>query len=216
MSIVVYFVHVDADQLRILHDQPAVVWNMASDPRFAKAAMVDIDKDWEVVSWLASDTRRKEQQASIVSRTASRRPEAKSLRGTDPAYQALLAEEAGKLGVTLVDTHVLPTDPLLEAIEGRGSESQRDPAIEFGLGPARVFSAAEVEALAHAFAAKPESELRSAFDRHEMQRFDVGGMEWEDEDADILDDILLPEFRKLRDFYRAAAEQGDHVLVIYQ
>ena len=216
MSIIAYFVHVNAEQLRLVREQPAIVWHIASDPRFAKAAMVDIDKDWEVISWLASNKKRKEQQRFTVTMKALDRPEAKSLQGSDPAYRKILTDEAHKLGVKLVDPDSLPTDPLLEAIEGRGTERQHDAAIDLGMGGARVFSVAEVRSLAHALAAARESDLRAAFDRHEMQRFDVGGMAWEDEDNSILDDILLPEFRKLRDFYRSAAELGDQVLVVYQ
>jgi hypothetical protein len=215
MGIVAYYVHVDEAQLHALREQPQLVWNIASDPRFAKAAMMDVDKDWQVLSWLASARKRKEQQQFVASMNALRREGADDL-GKE-AFQKALDAERKKLGIEKEedDPRSMPIDPLLEAIEGRGREDQRDPAFNFGLGAARLFGPPEVKVLAAAFSGTNEADIRANFNRQAMARFDVGGMAWLEESDSVLDEFLLPSFRRLSTFYQSAAKANHYVLVIY-
>ena len=216
MSIIAYYLHVDDTQLRAVREQPALSWNVNSDPRFASAALLDVDKDYEVLAWLLSAKKRKEQAHQVANFRAINR-EIESGSDFDKAkFRAVEAEELQKLGVTPEDTDALPTDPLLEALEGRGTEAQRDPKINFGLGNARLFTPAEVKRLAAAIERTTEADLRRSFDRVEMAKFEVGGMDWLDEDDSVLVEFLTPAFQKVRSFYMDAAKLGHHVLVIYQ
>lgn len=216
MSVIAYYLHVDDTQLRAVREQPAVVWNVNSDPRFAKAALVTVDKDYEVVAWLLSDKKRKEQAHQVATyRAIARESQPGAQRGKD-AFARLVAAELQKLGVPAEDTDAIATDPVLEAIEGRGSEAQREPRVNFGLGNARWFRPDEVKKLATALERVSEANLRKSFNRSVMAKFDVAGMGWNEEEDSVLDEFLIPAFRKIRMFYTDAAQRGHHVLVIYQ
>ncbi|MBC3809863.1 DUF1877 family protein [Undibacterium aquatile] len=216
MSVIAYYVHVDEGQLQYLREQPALVWNIKSDPRFASAVLFDVDKDYDLLAWLASEKKRKEQAQQIASYRAIDR-ESKSGTDYDKAeFTRVMNDELQKLGVSPEDTNAIPTDPALEAIEGRGKESQRDPKINLGMGNARHFTPSEVTKLADALGRITEADLRRSFNRAEMAKFDVGGIGWLEEEDSVFEEFLLPAFRGLQGFYRKAAKSGHHVLVIYQ
>jgi hypothetical protein len=215
MSIIAYYVHVDDAQLQALREQPALAWDISSDPRFASAALFDIDKDYDVIAWLISAKKRKEQAQQVARYRAIERERESGADYDKTQFTGVLNEELQKLGVPPEDTNAIPTDPALEAIEGRGMESQRDPKINFGLGNARHFKPDEVRRLSEALDAVTAADLRKSFDRAEMARFDVGGMGWLEEEDSVLDEFLIPAFWKLQAFYRQAAKSGHHVLVIY-
>ena len=216
MSIIAYYVHVDEAQLQALREQPALVWDIGSDPRFASAALFDIDKDYNVIAWLISSKKRREQAQQVASYRAIDREIQSGADYDKTQYTRVLNEELQKLGVSPEDTNAIPTDPALEAIEGRGTESQRDPKINFGLGSARNFRPDEVRRLSEALDRVAEADLRKSFDRAEMAKFDVGGMGWLEEEDSVMDEFLIPAFRKLQAFYSQAATSGHHVLVVYQ
>ncbi|GAA0761217.1 YfbM family protein [Ideonella azotifigens] len=216
MSIIAYYAHVDEVQLDLVHKQPSVVWNIKNDPRFAKAALLDLDKDYEVLAWLLSSTKRGEQVHLVATyRAAGRQIESKSL-GENTDFDALLSEELGKLGVCPGATDGAAADMVLSAIEGRGDKSQRDPKIDFGMGSARLFKPAEVKQLSAALDRITTADLQKFFDRKEMEKFEVGGMEWLSEKDSVLEEFLVPAFQKLRAFYAEAAKSGHYVFVIYQ
>jgi hypothetical protein len=216
MSIIAYYVHVDDAQLQALREQPALVWEISSDPRFASAVLFDIDKDYDVLAWLVSAKKRKEQAQQVASYRAIGRERKAGSDYDKGEFTRVLNEELTKLGVVPEDTNAIPSDPALEAIEGRGTESQRDPKINFGLGNARHFRPDEARKLSEALDKITEADLRKSFDRVEMAKFDVGGMGWLEEEDSVFDEFLIPGFRKLQAFYRQAAKSGHHVLVIYQ
>lgn len=216
MGIVAYFLHVDVEQLQLLREQPALVWDIRNDPRLASATMVDIDKDWQVLSWLVSEKKRKEQEQWAATMNVMNRVDAEKLMDNRPAYEAALEEERKRLGIKEEDIDSMPTDLLLGAIEGRGKEDRKDPAFNFGLGAGRVFSPAEVREIAAAFGKVKEADIRGTFDRQRMARFDVGGIGWLEEPESILDDFLLPAFRTMKSFYEGAAKANHHVIVLYQ
>ena len=211
MSIIAYFLHVDDSQLSIVKERPAIVWQISADPRFRSAALVDVDKDWQVLSWLASPKKREEQSDYVARMNAI---QVAGPTSDKASFESALRAERAKLGVG--EPGSLPTDDALAAIEGRGTEQQREPRLNFGLGGARVFTPAEVTRLAASLAAISESNLRASFNRQAMAKFDVGGMDWLGEDDLVFSKFLLPSFRKLQNFYKDAASKGHYVLVIYQ
>lgn len=216
MGIVAYYVHVDESQLAALREQPAIVWNIGSDPRFAKAALMDVDKDWEVLSWLASAKKRKEQEQYAATMNVVTRPGHEKLPIDKKVFEEAVGRERRKLGVGSDDGKAMPMDPLLEGIEGRGTQTQRDPQLNFGLGYGRVFQPAEVKRIAVAFSNVKVTDLRARFDRKTMARFDVGGMGWLQEPDSVFGDFLWPAFHRLSGFYREAAQADHHVIVFYQ
>lgn len=199
MSIVAYYVDVDAAQLAALRAHPPLVWTMRDDPRFVGAAMMDVDQDWQVLSWLASPVRRSEtcHQAAITGGG----PDADGIRRV-----------AARLGCQ-------PPPPgedlLLDAIEGRGGDRDRDKALNFGLGGARVFPPEAVRQIAVTFSQFPLSAFRGAFNREQMARMHVGGMDWRQEEDSVRDEFLVPSFVRLSEFYQHAAAAGHYVVVFH-
>ena len=216
VSIIFYFLHVDDAQLSAVRERPAIVWNLQSDPRFKTAKLVDIDKDYEVLAWLLSPKKRQEQARQIAFFNAHRRQEQTRVEYSKAVFLQIVDEELVKLGVVKEDPDKIPTDPLLEALEGRGTEAQREPKINFGLGAARLFKPAEVTRAASALSGVNVKELRKSFDRSVMAKFDVGGIGWLEENDDAFEKFLVPQFDKIRSFYVEAAKLGHYVLVIYQ
>lgn len=210
MGIVAYYLDVDAKQLAALKENPALVWNIRSDPRFAKATIIDVDKDWQILSWLASPVKRAEQCHETAWYEADRNG---GDQATPEKFEEMTAAAAKKLGCPADKQE---SDTLLKAIEGRGSEKQREPALNFGLGGARVFRPEEVKLIAVSFSRFDPATLRRNFNRKEMARFNVGGMDWNTESDRVLDEFLVPAFRQVSSFYQRAARLNHHVLVIYQ
>jgi hypothetical protein len=211
MGIVAYYLDVDAAQLAVLKTRPELVWSIASDPRFAKASMIDNDKDWEVLSWLASPKKRVEKCQEVAWRAVSDTDAGQ--KASPDEFKRLVAKSVKKFGCP---SDTLESDALLKAIEGRGTEKEREPLLNYGLGAARVFPPGEVKLLAVAFAKLDPAMLRMHFNRKEMARFDVGGMDWATESDQVFDEFLDPSFRKLSGFYQRASKLNHYVLVIYQ
>jgi len=216
MSIVAYYIHVNDTQLNSLREEPELIWNMNGDLRFEGAVLFDIDKDYDILAWLASPKKRKEQVQQVASFRAIHREMDEGANYDKVEFSRVLAEELGKLGAAAEDTDAIPTDAVLEAIEGRGTEAQRDPKITFGLGSARRFHPDEVKNLSVALQAVDEADLQKHFDRNEMAKFEVGGVGWLEEQDSVLGDFLIPALQGLRAFYQEAAERRHHVLVVYQ
>lgn len=214
MSIIAYYVHLTAEQMAQLRLAPEKVWQMRSDPAFAEAELFDMDKNWQVIPWLLSEKKREEQKwqraqtAALIRRVVP--------LGDREGFKRVLAEEREKLGVTtdVATTNKMPNDPALIAIEGRGSTEQRDELISFGMGGARVFPPAEVKMLSEELSKIGAEELRRNFNRREMSRWDVGGVGWLQEKDSVLDEFLIPTFKKVQGFYNRAATSEHYVLVI--
>lgn len=216
MSIIAYFLHVDDAQLHALREQPAIVWNISSDRRFSTAKLVDISKDYEVLAWLLSQKKRIEQAHQLAHYKAINREIEANANYDKATFQRVVKDELGKLGVTQENPNSLPTDPVLEALEGRGTEAQREPRMNFGLGSARLFRPNEVKRLSAALGNVSIQQLRVNFDRATMTKFDVGGMDWLSEKDAVFEQFLTPAFYKIRSFYIDASNLGHNVLVIYR
>lgn len=216
MSILAYYVHITDVQLQAVRERPALIWNINNDPRFAKAALFDVDKDYEVLAWLLSPKKKSEQVQQLARYRAIDRETASKANYNKEEFKLAVKEELTKLEAAEEDTTALATDAVLEAIEGRGTDAQRDPKINFGLGAARLFKPNEVKKLSAALQKVTDADLLKSFNRKTMEKFDVGGIAWLDEQDSVLDEILLPSFHKLRAFYSDAAKSGHYVIVIYQ
>ena len=211
MSIVSYHARVGESLLEALQTDPDLFWRLPKSADPAEAELLFIDKDWRALSWLLSAKAREEQKHDAVQFALMR-----SKRGAEKpdnlAWGAAKAREASKLGVDLVDTKLMPDDPALIAIEGRGPRDAR--LAELGYGD-RAFVPTEVANLAAALDRITEADMRAHFDPQAMEAFDVAGILWTEEDPDVLDAILIPIFNSLKSFYGRAARAGQYVLVVH-
>ncbi|MCT2282605.1 YfbM family protein [Micromonospora chalcea] len=83
---------------------------------------------------------------------------------------------------------------------------------DLGMGPARLLMPDAVRAVAAGLDAVDEATLLARFDPAAMSEAEIYPHIWDD-GGDEFDGYLLPNFTALRDFYRAAAEHGDGVLL---
>lgn len=83
---------------------------------------------------------------------------------------------------------------------------------DLGMGPARLLMPDAVRAVAAGLDAIDEATLRARFDPAAMSEAEIYPHIWDDGD-DEFDGYLLPNFTRLRDFYRDAAASGDAVLL---
>lgn len=211
MSIVSYHARVDESVLASLQANPDRFWELPRKAGPAEAELLFIDKDWQALSWLLSAKAREEQKHDVVQLALTwRTPGAKDLHGS--AWRDAKLRKAAELGFELVDTKLMPDDPALTAIEGRGP---RDPRLaEIGYG-GRVFTPAEVADLSAALDNITDLDLRAQFDPQVMEDFDVAGFLWTEEEPDVLDAILIPIFNGLKAFYDRAARAAQYVLVVH-
>lgn len=162
-------------------------------PSLPGAEIIDVDQSWGPMAWLVSSTKRMEDEHNW--RVMS-----------DPDLDdAFIAESIAKLDAAHVDL------PLI-AIEGR-SEKRLD-AIDHGTGSAAMFEPTDVQELSAALRALSDSALRSALNPSRMDEMQVFPGHWEEE-PDLLDEYILPNLHRLRDFYAAAASAGQAVVVWY-
>ena len=212
MSIVSYHARVDQNLLEALQTIPELFWELpeGSDP--ACAEQLYIDKDWSALSWLLSSKAREEQKHDAVLHALKRR-EAGGENLADPdAWRAAKVREASKLGFQLVDTELMPDEPVLIAIEGRGPRDSRLDRIGYG---GRTFVPGEVVGLSASLDRITEADLREHFDPAVMESHDVAGILWTEEYPFVIDTILIPCFDRLKVFFRRAARAGQHVLVVH-
>lgn len=209
MSIVAYYVDVDATQLQALKQRPSLVWNIRSDPRFANASMVD-SEEWDIVVWLASPAKRIESCHQAAWFAAAEKNTSKT---NNAEAKQLAAQSILEFGCPPESNRL---DQILIAIEGRGSKEQRVPALNFGLGAARLFSPAEVKLIAVSFSKFKLEDFQRSFDRKKMARDGVGGRDWLDETDEERDEFLVPAFTQISSFYQRAAKLNHYVLVVHQ
>jgi hypothetical protein len=212
MSIVSYHARVGETLLGALQTNPDLFWELPSNTGPADAELLFIDKDWQALSWLLSAKAREEQKHEVIAFDLQRREPAGAKRDK-PAWEAAKALEAAKLGVELVDLDLMPDDPALIAIEGRGPQDPWLAGVSYYGG--RVFTPAEVASLAAALDPITAAEMRAQYDPQAMEKFDVAGILWTEEEPDVLDTILIPIFDRLKDFYGHAAQAGHYVLVVH-
>lgn len=208
MSIVSYHARVDESLLVALQTNPDLFWELPKNAGPTEAELLFIDKDWRALSWLLSAKAREEQKHEIIQFALPHMP------GADkPARDAARAREASRRGFELVDTTLMPDDPALTAIEGRGPRDARLAEVSYYGG--RVFTPAEVADLSAALNGITEADMRTHFDPQVMEDFDVAGFRWTEEEPDVLDAILIPIFNNLKAFYSRAARAAQYMLVVH-
>ncbi len=215
MGIVAYFARVRVDQLERLKGEPEKFWSIPDSPNFSGAELTDLDRDWEILSWLLSPKKREEQKHQTVTVAVMHRNNAREIMEDDVAWAAAMKEEQTRLGIELSEPDDLPSDAVLVAIEGRGSEEQRVQEINFGLGGARLFSTDEVHSLARELAKIGPEDLRANFVPEVMEKVDVGGIGWLTEPPSVLEEFIVPRLERLKEFYKNAAGANQCVLVVY-
>lgn len=212
---ILYYARLSADQIARLREDPLQLFNLEADTAFAGTELTDVDTIWEVIAWLISPRKRVEHLLTMANYAANTRHSSSTLPDTVEAFAAIEKEEQARLGVTLTDVNQYPVDLPLVAIEGRGAESQRDPAIEFGIGGARIFTPSEVVELVKALDLVKPEDLRRAFNRQELHRLAVGNLSWLEEPDALFDGLVTPELARLTEFYRRAAAARQHVLAVF-
>ena len=211
MSIVLYHARVDASTLEALQANSELFWELPKDPAPGGVQQLFTDKDWAALCWLLSAKAREEQKHDVVVHALSSKRNDRAGDESREAWAAAKEQEAAKRGFQLVDTKSMPDEPALIAIQGRGPEERRLP--EFGLH-AQIFVPDEVSALSAALDRIADADLREHFDPQVMESFDVAGILWTEEDADVFEKILVPVFERIRVLFRLAAQAGQHIVVV--
>jgi hypothetical protein len=162
MSIVSYHARVSESLLGAMQANPDLFRELPGKAGPEEAELFFIDKDWEALSWLLSAKAREEQKHEAVMFALMRREHAgETLDGV--ARDAAKAEEAAKLGVEPVDTDLMPDDPALIAIEGRGPRDARLAEVSYYGG--RAIAPAEVATLSAALDRLTEADTRISMRR---------------------------------------------------
>jgi hypothetical protein len=160
-------------------------------------------------------------------------------RASDAQLRALLRTPE------LVHEFIEADDPHLEGpIEGKidldkawhgahflltGTSEEGEPPLDFlmcggrevgdedvGLGPARVFFSAEVEAIARGLFAIPQSTLRERFDPRRMTELEIYPAVWDREGERTINlDYVLEAIDTLTSFVAAAVEARQGLLIYY-
>ncbi|WP_306210202.1 YfbM family protein [Actinoplanes sp. RD1] len=131
--------------------------------------------------------------------------------------QALLHGDAAGAGLDVDKAwhgiHYLLTGSEWEAGPGAGAAVLGGEVLvaEGVDGPPRLLGPAVVREVAAGLAAVDVAWLRDRFDAEELTGAGIYPAVWDDED---FDGYLLPHFEELREFYRAAAAQGEAVLLV--
>jgi hypothetical protein len=214
MSIVAYYARLSPAHLTAA---VAVPERLASGDVsvFGDAQFIDVDRAWDPIAWLVSDCKRAEQAHNA--RVMESMREERRLKSTNlvDRVKSLFRrrEDSGQLVAAARALEKLEADAALIGIEGRGPT--KEAGIDFGMGPACVFSPKEVAEIASALRGVDESSLRKAADFEEMDRVGVFPDQWMEEGNEILDGYILPNFSKLKNFYEQAASGRQIVLMWY-
>jgi hypothetical protein len=96
-----------------------------------------------------------------------------------------------------------------------GATLNRVETIDWGYGPAAIFSPTEVQEFAGALSAVTSETLREHADFTEMERLGIPPAGWNKEGDAIMREYVEPSLRRLAAFYAAAADAGQNALVWY-
>jgi hypothetical protein len=213
MSIVLYHARVDDSTLDALQANPDLFWGLPDEAGPTDNQQLYTDKDWGAISWLLSAKAREEQKHQVVEFALSMNRKSSANLESRDAWKAAKREEAARRGFELVDAESMPDDPVLIAIQGRGTKHGRAP--HMGLH-AQTLVPDHVAALSAALDRVTEADLREHFDPRVMESLDVAGILWTEEEPDVFDKILVPGFERIRVFFRFAAQAGQHVVVVFR
>ncbi len=106
-----------------------------------------------------------------------------------------------------------PLDELAICIEGRGSNKLN--GLNVGYGPACEFQPEEVRKFSVELEKVNESILRRELNFELMDTLQLPVEYWQEEGEETFTEYIVPQFEKLKCFYKAAANAGQSVLVWY-
>lgn len=153
---------------------------------------IDLDKAAGVIAWLLSPCKRAEQIE----------------------FAASINEALGEEMPSLPDPQPIPPlDELAICIEGRGSNKLN--GLNVGYGPACEFQPEEVRKFSVELEKVNESILRRELNFELMDTLQLPVEYWQEEGEETFTEYIVPQFEKLKCFYKAAANAGQSVLVWY-
>lgn len=220
MSIVAYYARMSVEQLSACVAEPQKL-ESGSVTDLPGAQVIDVDRSWEPMAWLVSPRKRIEQEhnALVMSEMMS------ETRPTPPSRGSLIVnifrkqpkqkpqEPSAAIKESLRRTDETPLDLPLVAIEGR--TEGREESLNFGMGGAAIFSPEQVTALHTAIAAITPQTIDQQYQPELMDQMGVFPEHWVEEGRDLIDNYIIPNFKKLQTFYSMAAQSGQTVIVWY-
>ena len=160
--------------------------------------IIDIDKAYEPLAWLASPLKR-----------------AEMAHNNRVMFDDNWPDDEARASVARLNE--MSSDDWLDAIEGRSDE--RIDSISFGLGNSALFRADRVKELSHALGDLNETILRENLDFSVMDEQDVQPGYWQEEGdeggEDTFQTYVLAGLEHLNFFYARAAEAGQVVVIGY-
>jgi hypothetical protein len=190
-----YYIRTGEEALDALSgdDDAVLAYDQADLP--AGVEIIDIDKAYDAIAWLASPVKRAQTHHS-----------ARLVRERDWPHSEVLESVARLNGMEI--------DDVLAAVEGQSGEPAA--GFEFSLAAVR-FPPDRVHRLAAAVCALDEDALRQAADFAVMDQDDVQPWGWleGDEGEAILTTYVLPRLRKLKAFYVEASRLNQMVVVVW-
>ena len=209
MSLVAYFARMSRNQIERCAENPDALFSASVED----VEVIDIDKAYEPLAWLLSPCKRAEQDyTALLHAELAAPPTQPSLLGRLLGRKAEF-QPSQALAQKGAATDAIPLDPLLIAIEGR-SES-RDDRFDPGTGPAAVLAPNEVTRLSAALGSVCPETLPAHYEPEIMDRMLVFPEHWREEGDELLSEYIAPSLARLQQFYRAANEQEQYVLVWY-
>ena len=192
MSIIAYYLRANEGDLPAIRENATAYF--FGERTLPDVEAIDIDKAYEPLAWLASPLKREEMahMAALIMDTMS--------------------DDEARANVARLDE--MSADPYLVALEGR--TDQNDPAIDLGMGPAAYFTPDHVAELSAALGGLNEDQLRASYDPASMEQQMVSPDGWLDEGHEILSEYVFPALSRLKQFYSAAANLGQRVIIAYQ
>ena len=193
MGLVCYYIRTGEEALEVLSRDPeAIFGDLADLPQGSE--VIDIDKAYDALEWLASPLKRAESLHS-----------ARLIRERDwPSSEAR---------ASVARLSEMAVDDVFAAIHGLADD--RVEGFDFGLGPAVIFRPDRVKSLAVAVGALDEGDLRRNADFVVMDRDLVQPDDRQEEGEDILASYIFPALRRLNAFYAAASRANQTVLVVW-
>lgn len=191
MSIICYYVRVAPRRLETLTTED-IFPEYPAEP--VGLEIVDIDKAYEALAWLASPRKRAEMA---------------SMR------QARLDSEwsADKQRTSDARLETIPEDAALTALEGRSSLELA--SIDCGMGPSAFLLPEQVSALSAALSEITEDVLRGQLDFRAMEDNDVQPGWWAEDGEETFRVYLMPALKRLQCFYAVAALENEAVIVVW-
>lgn len=188
MSITTCYGRVSTEEYDVMRASPEGLVQFA-DGTLPDEQCLYLDKAAPVIAWLLSP-RERESQTQFAQAVRER-------------------ENAPVITAPLIS----PVDDALAAVMGIG---EKDVKLDMGLGPATVHRADRVALYAQLLAKIDEPQLREHLDFEEMESALLSVDGWLDEGEELFTEYVLPLFRRLKLFYKAAAEHQQVMLVWHE